>query len=332
MNLLKMEDNIVVLITSKNDQSTNNVIKWLIFFKQKFVRINIEDSVSITEIVISNEKIDFAIKTEFELLFLSQIKSIWYWKGNFNLGKDFFDIRDDFPFKNQILRSLSRDRKKIVEFLNNSFLKIKCLGNIAKVDINKLGVLSYATEIGLKIPNTLITTKKKSLLDFQKINKSIITKAISSAPLFTSVDIGSIHGYTTIIDENIVDNLNDDFPLSLFQSCVNKRYEIRTFYLAGSFYSMAIFSQMDNRTSVDFRDYNFEKPNRTVPHKLPDEVEDKLKLLLERYSLNTASLDLALSTDNEYVLFEINPVGQYGMTSYPCNYNLDKKIAEFLYE
>jgi hypothetical protein len=30
------------------------------------------------------------------------------------------------------------------------------------------------------------------------------------------------------------------------------------------------------------------------------------------------------------VFLEVNPTGQYGMVSDPCNYYLDKKIAEYL--
>ena len=39
---------------------------------------------------------------------------------------------------------------------------------------------------------------------------------------------------------------------------------------------------------------------------------------------------MILNKNNEYVFLEINPVGQYGMVSEPCNYFLDKKIAHYL--
>jgi hypothetical protein len=51
---------------------------------------------------------------------------------------------------------------------------------------------------------------------------------------------------------------------------------------------------------------------------------------MKQLNLNTGSIDMAVNTENEYVFFEVNPIGQYGMTSVPCNYNLDKKIAEYL--
>ncbi len=325
-----MDERIVLILTSKKDQSTNNVIKWLIFYKQKYIRINIEDTIYISEIVISNINIDFSIKVNNHFFLYSEIKSIWFWKGNFNIEKNNIEISDDFPYKKQMVRSLAQDRNILLQFINNCFLAKKSLGNIFQSDINKLDVLNYATQIGLKIPNTLITTKKANLIEFHKIHLDIISKAISTAPLYYNLDIGDVHGYTSLIDEKRILGLSDNFPLTLFQNYIKKLYEIRTFYLDGNFYSMAIFSQIDNKTSVDFRDYNYQKPNRTVPYNLPENIENKLKLLIDRFKLNTASFDIAFNIDFEHILFEVNPVGQYGMTSLPCNYNIDRKIAEFL--
>lgn len=93
---------------------------------------------------------------------------------------------------------------------------------------------------------------------------------------------------------------------------------------------MAIFSQLDDKTKLDFRNYNEENPNRNVPFKLPHEVENKLRNLFEQLDLNTGSIDLILTPKNDFVFLEINPVGQFGMTSYPCNYYLEKKIAKYL--
>jgi glutathione synthase/RimK-type ligase-like ATP-grasp enzyme len=93
---------------------------------------------------------------------------------------------------------------------------------------------------------------------------------------------------------------------------------------------MSIFSQNDEQTKVDFRDYNIERPNRTVPYKLPKDIEDKLSLFMSRMELDTGSIDIIVTPDMEYVFLEVNPVGQYGMTSLPCNYYLDEKIAKCL--
>ncbi|WP_447951552.1 hypothetical protein [Chryseobacterium koreense] len=46
--------------------------------------------------------------------------------------------------------------------------------------------------------------------------------------------------------------------------------------------------------------------------------------------LATCSIDMIVNKDWEYYFLEINPVGQFGMISNPCNYFLEKKLAELL--
>jgi len=127
-----------------------------------------------------------------------------------------------------------------------------------------------------------------------------------------------------------IESLPDEFFPSLFQKNISKKYELRVFYLNKKFYSMAIFSQNDSQTKTDFRNYNFEKPNRNVPYSLPRVVKVKINKLMKVLELETGSLDLLVDENDDYYFLEINPVGQYGMVSYPCNYYLDKIIAEEL--
>jgi glutathione synthase/RimK-type ligase-like ATP-grasp enzyme len=119
------------------------------------------------------------------------------------------------------------------------------------------------------------------------------------------------------------------FP-SLIQEYIEKEYEVRVFYLDGVCYSMAIFSQNDTQTSVDFRQYNRKKPNRNVPYHLPVSLQEKVEKIMTSLRLNTGSLDFIRSVNGEYFFLEINPAGQYGMMSQRCNYNLEKKVAEWL--
>ncbi len=85
---------------------------------------------------------------------------------------------------------------------------------------------------------------------------------------------------------------------------------------------MAIFSQNDPQTKYDFREYNDDYPNTTVPYKIPEELEDKLIKLAGLFNLKTGSFDLIKTIDNKHILLEINAGGQFGMVSYPCNYYL----------
>ena len=81
---------------------------------------------------------------------------------------------------------------------------------------------------------------------------------------------------------------------------------------------------------MDFRHYDFDIPNRSVPFQLPHLIEKKIHKLFKALGLNTGSVDLIKSQKGEFVFLEINPMGQFGMVSYPCNYQLEKKVFEFM--
>ena len=90
-------------------------------------------------------------------------------------------------------------------------------------------------------------------------------------------------------------------------------------------------SQKSPQTSTDFRLYDYKNPNRKFPFRLPTTIEDKIKNLMSKMTLESGSLDLVLDTSGEYYFLEINPIGQFGMTSYPCNYYLEKRVAEIIF-
>ena len=136
---------------------------------------------------------------------------------------------------------------------------------------------------------------------------------------------------TRVITENNINSLTERFFPSLFQKNIEKKYEIRTFILGEESFSMAIFSQLDIQTQEDFRNYNNNRPNRNVPYTLPEELEKSIFRLMRKLGLQSGSIDLIKSSmDNQYYFLEVNPVGQFGMVSKPCNYFLEKKVAEYL--
>ena len=99
------------------------------------------------------------------------------------------------------------------------------------------------------------------------------------------------------------------------------------FYLDGVFYSSAIFSQNDEQTKIDFRNYNESNPNRVLPFNMPKTEEAKFRKLMKALNLNSGSLDIIVTKDGEYVFLEVNPVGQFTQVSFPCNYYLEKQMA-----
>ena len=198
------------------------------------------------------------------------------------------------------------------------------IGTYQTGNMNKIKVIFEASKLGLKIPKTIITSRKNDIVNY--FDSTFITKGIAGVFIPTIAE----EGYITYTEQINISNINSTFFPSLFQENIVKEADIRVFYLYGKFYSMAIRSQENPQTNIDFRKYDRIKPNRCVPFNLPEDIMNKLNALMKIVNLETGSIDLILNKNREFFFLEINPVGQFGMTSIPCNYHLEYKIAKLL--
>ena len=306
----------MVLIFSKNDDySTSSVVKWLIKNKIKFLRLNENDEILIKKLT-SNHFIFEYLGNEYSL---DDFKSVWYRRGDIMI-KSFDNNIEYLKLENNAII-------KNIYFLLN---KKKHINTFFSADFNKLELLNFVGFNLIKIPKSIVTQNKNdAVLFFDSLNKKVISKPVS-IPFSIVNEKGTYMSYTSKIDERDIKSLPDFFVPTLFQEEIEKRFEIRTFVLDNKTYSMCIFSQNNNQTKIDFRVYDEEKPNRLSPFNLPPEIEKDIFKILNHYDIDCASLDLIYTSKKEFYILDINPIGQFGMVSLPCNYNLEKNIANYL--
>jgi ATP-GRASP peptide maturase of grasp-with-spasm system len=328
----------ILIISAPFDQSTNVVMDWINYLGHKSIRINGNDFFK-EEIAflqeLSNKNNRTIINSSNLKIDSKDIYSVWYRKDcTFNFEPSLIGIKD-LSQKKETLIHLKNEYSKGKKTFYTCLAKKNNLGSRIVSIPSKTDMLLKAKEVGLDIPDTIITNKKKHLEMFLSKHKQIITKPIGEIATFSKrTKNKEIFGtlYTELIDNDFLSKITDNFFPSLFQEALDKVIEIRTFYLNGKCYSMAIFSQLDKQTNIDFRMYNKEKNNRCVPYKLPELIEKKITNLMVLLDLKTGSLDLIKTKDDRTVFLEVNPWGQYGMTSYPCNYFLDEQLAKYLIE
>ena len=314
----------ILILSSELDHTTYEVIDWLSSLGRDFIRISKDTKVIFKELVINNDNIDFTIiVNEKHSLRFSDISSFWYRRDQIDFNAVVDKITNE-DMKNHLFEEQFRLNEFIMFLIHSK----SGIGSIFNKNINKLVCLNAAKNAGLKIPATYILTNKDKLQHLISTNK-MITKCIQESPHYNANKI-YYTTYTELINPDKLNNISDEFFPSMFQYKIEKRYELRIFYLMGKCYTMAIFSQRDEQTSIDFRKYNKENPNRTVPYKLPLNIEQKIIKFMKAISLNTGSIDMICTKNGEYYFLEVNPVGQFGMVSYPCNYYLEKKVAEEL--
>jgi ATP-GRASP peptide maturase of grasp-with-spasm system len=311
-----------IIISEHQDIMTDLALEWLSRYGCPTVRIQDTDFATLNLIIEECGNVRTAS---------SETKQqYWVRRGREQLSPS----RPSDKINNGIRRYLFQDSLTVSRALEHS--RKTRMGNnhtgsfFAEKETNKLTNLTLAGTAGLKVPVTCVTNNKKTLRAFAETHETVITKDLR-APANISLKNGSLAatGVFTITTAD-VETMEDYFAPTLAQAYTPKQFEIRTFIFRESLFSMAIFSQNDEQTSVDFRNYNVKRPNRCVPFQLPKETERKLLLFMESANLDTGSVDLIYTPDGEYVFLEVNPMGQFHWLSENCNYYLEEFIANQL--
>ena len=311
----------ILILSQSYEQSTDNVMDWLQYRNVSFLRVNSIDFYfnGCANLFISNEFTNLLIQG------IDDDKFNCVWLRRWGIREKEVKLSLNLPSAqntiNDVRKLIISEFDALKNFLFLRWHNKKWLTYPSQYGVNKLFVLQAAVNVGLIIPITNIGIR------IPQIANKIITKAIGEMDAI-AFNKSFCLAYTTVIDNKELYLRNK--ALSLTQNFVEKAYEIRTFFFYGKFYSMAIFSQKDSQTQVDFRRYNNVKPNRTVLFNLPKNVEEKLTLLMKSVNLDHGSIDMIVSTEGEFIFLEINPVGQFGMVSGPCNYYLEELFASKL--
>lgn len=348
---------ILILSQSPLEPTTEEVMDWLESFGARCLRLNGEDLDGRTPLAFSIDggKVELLLGEAGETLPFSEVRAVWFRRWLGERRHEDVELLDGSllgstgsagsrpggssasagsqPGAGKLDRDLRRhltfEGRKLGDFLFAQLAGRPWLSHPRQATPTKLDVLVRAARCGLATPATLATTEREALRRFCRRHGAVITKPIGEVATFVHAGRRQCI-YTTLLDEAALAELPERFAPSLFQERLDKRWELRVFYLDGECQAMAIFSQRDPQTRLDFRHYNRRRPNRSVPYRLSAATAAGLRLLMADLGLETGSLDLIETTDGRQVFLEVNPIGQFGMMSKPCNYHLERKVAEHL--
>lgn len=318
----------ILILSEQTDTTTDIVCSWLKYYGCNYLRINEENAHNLgVEVRFEGGQLEVLYADSSNVYDLSDIEICWYRRGFLR-----FHVEKQLPHANDstnesIVRFLNNEGRTLENFLYHSLGKKVSINHPSNYNFNKLIALHEATDIGFKIPNTLLCRHSADLKKFVDENGSCITKSIQ--------DIMPIRYGNRNLSAGKIERVekckfaHSDYWYSLFQKEINKRYELRIFYWLGKMYTMAIFSQLDPDSTLDFRevDVNGAHPNRMVPYKLPRIVRLKIDKLMKKLNLESGSIDMIVTPDNEYYFLEVNPVGQFNFVSELCNYYIENNIA-----
>lgn len=334
----------VFIFSNENDHSTNDVIHWLCHYKVPFKRINRnphEADLRLLESYLIQDDEHIGID---DLSSSSKKYSIWF-------------RRPDRDIINRMVMLESLDKRDVIyptfdedsgyykswennfygyrlTYLTSKFTDNKrVIGSHDVTKVNKIEVLRKASELGIKVPKSIITNDSAKIKDFSDLcDDGVICKTLYNLimPNEGRKEDFLISGYTKSIETQ--DHSKEFYP-SLIQENIIKKYEVRTFILDGECHSAALWSQSSDETTQDFRaSLSAESKPRTTAYKLPGDLQNKIIELARFFKLNSCSIDIMKGVDDKYYFLEINPVGQFGFISGCINRQLENKIAQKLIE
>jgi len=309
----------ILIITNSSDATTYEVVEWL----EKLQKRDVVILCSENELkVISISKHQVVLKYSNRLIDINKVELYWYRKGDIYFDNELL-VNEKYQYFDSTINSEVYDLHYAI---HTSLIQKNGIGDYFHGNLNRITTLLLANSLGINTPDFCITSNKNELRSFTKHYDKVIIRSINQGLSYTQGEWQYVL-YVNLFERTALDRLPRSFYPTLFMQYIEKVYEIRSFYLKGKFYSMAIFSQESEQTTIDFRNYDSNRPNRTVPYILPDYIAQNLHMLMQKLKLDTGSIDLIFSKGCQYFFLEVNPVGQFGMVSKPCNYYLELEMA-----
>lgn len=204
--------------------------------------------------------------------------------------------------------------------------KGKVINHPHYVNIDKLTQIKIAKRCGMSVPHTIITSSKEQLKLFITKHDKVITKNLVSSPVFI-FENNYYQTYTSLVSMEILEKTTEIFFPSLFQSVVEKEFEIRVIVVGDKIFACAI---LNDEEILDIREVVNKHVADIIPYKLPIEMEHKIIQFMKIANLQIGSFDFIYNKNREYVFLEVNPSGQFLGYSDKCNYQIEKVIAEYL--
>ena len=194
---------------------------------------------------------------------------------------------------------------------------------------HKIEQLSRARQIGLAVPDTLLTQHPEAVRQFWTKHKNkIVVKPLSSGYIERQDKVNDTVIYTSLVSNEEIENIEliCGCP-TLFQEAISKSSDIRVCYLDGSITAVELVSLTDGQQILDIRRNNMTNVTYRVL-KMPVNIESMLIKLVRSYNLRFAAVDFVIDKKGNWIFLEINPNGQWAWLDLESDANFSERFIE----
>jgi hypothetical protein len=257
---------------------------------------------------------DFEIETSNGKITLDSLRSVWWRRpGNFRLDKGVieakvqeFCLRECSSFLRGVLTTLR------VPIVNDP---------TAQTDAARKPIqLLIAKHLGLAIPLTLMSNSPNEIRSFwESLSGNCIYKAFTPP-----TDELAETRLLTERDLHYLDQVRHA-PI-IVQERIEKGCDVRVNVFGERVFAASVATHIP-QAELDWR---LDMLAAWSEHKLPDEVSQKLLLLVRSLGLHYGCIDLRQRPDGTYVFLEVNPAGQFLFIEVATGQPLARSFAELL--
>jgi hypothetical protein len=311
----------IFVLSLQSDPTSSEITEWFDHLNKPFFRCNTGDPVRVIRLSLD----ELVLKIRDQIVDLNQVTAFVYRWGSISLMLP-LQLNDGSSDSEMIRHHLVNNWERVDEFIIHKLESSRCFGKKSNSKVNKLLNLKIAASSGLTIPETLVSGSGRELKAFMRDHASI-TKPISE--MFSGYTEKAFFESSTTALPEVTLEYDEDVQPSLLQRAIPKKYELRITFFDNNLWAMALMSQLDSGTSVDWRSSSG-RETRIVPYVLPDDIQEKLHVFCRSAGYDSGSVDMIVTPDDEFVFLEINPLGHYVKYSGYCNYPISKTIATIL--
>lgn len=315
-----MTSKTVLLVTASYDQAAELVTNKMDEIGVSCFRLNTDEFPGKVSIDF-DPRLDVTFKTDDLTVKGQDIQSVWYRRNVApNLPEETDSYHQEF---------CARETQAFLTGAITSLQTNRWISEPAKIwqAERKLYQLSIAHRLGFRIPPTLVTNNENSVISFAQ-HRQVIAKAVSSGY------IDSPDGYQSVFTTSLTseDMLHlEGLSLSpvTFQEQINKKSDIRVTIVGQEIFTAEILSQEHPSSQADWR----ATTNPLIAHRhhqLPDEVAQLCKKLVTQLGLKFGAIDLALTNNEDYIFFEINPNGEWLWLEDQLKFPIAERIVTWL--
>ncbi|MEK7153311.1 MAG: hypothetical protein AAB834_05155 [Patescibacteria group bacterium] len=312
----------ILVISSHNDAHIPLVQKHL---RKPFVVIDSLDMLD--EIELSFSLGDTAGHVRYAGQPLDNVRSVWYRKPT-SLTPDHVPVPENL--KSYSLCSLQRH----FYMLSNSLRSALWVNDYAAMECadSKFPQLEMATELGMHVPQTLMTSDAEAAKAFIGTHKHCVVKAQSAnSPSLDGLNMGFLT--TRISRDSLPDLSNLHLAPAIFQEAIDPLFDVRVTVVGDQVFAAKISNKGIDKHSpiLDWRIGHYRGKMRIEAFPdFPDTVARQCIDFIKLSGLLFGAIDMVMDKNGELWFLENNPNGQWGFVEICTKQPIGKALAMLL--